>query len=108
MPTYKVIGGDQKPYGPVTDADLRQWIAEGRLNGQSLAQAEDSAEWKPLAAFPEFADALYVKPVGVPPAATPKEWTNQILAREPELHLGECLSGGLSFLTANAGFALGA
>ena len=55
---YKVIGGDHKEYGPVTSEEARRWIAEGRLSSQSLAQLEGSGEWKPLAAFAEFVDAL--------------------------------------------------
>ena len=55
---YRIIGGDQKEYGPVTAEQLRQWITEGRLSGQSLVQAEGDGEWKPLSTFPEFADAL--------------------------------------------------
>jgi hypothetical protein len=35
--------------------DLRKWIAEGRLNAQSLAKAESDAEFRPLSAFPELA-----------------------------------------------------
>ena len=30
---YKIIGGDQKEYGPVTADQLRAWITEGRVNG---------------------------------------------------------------------------
>jgi uncharacterized membrane protein len=107
MPEYKIIGGDQKQYGPVADAELRQWIAEGRLNGQSLAQAEGSAEWKPLSAFPEFAGALRTQgapPLTAAPPASPTDWASQILAREPELRIGDCLAGGWSFLASNAGF----
>jgi hypothetical protein len=55
---YTIIGGDGKQYGPVTEADLRQWIAEGRLNAQSLAKAESDAEFRPLSTFPEFASAF--------------------------------------------------
>ena len=29
---YKIIGSDQKVYGPVTAEQLRQWLAEGRVN----------------------------------------------------------------------------
>jgi len=54
---YKILGADQKEYGPVTAEELRAWIAEGRAVGQTLAQAEDGA-WKPRSTFPEFADAL--------------------------------------------------
>ncbi len=53
---YTIIGGDGKQYGPISEPDLRKWIAEGRLNAQSLAKAESDAEFRPLAAFPELAD----------------------------------------------------
>jgi hypothetical protein len=52
---YKIIGADQKEYGPLPAEQIRQWITEGRLNGQTSACAEGSQEWKPLATFEEFA-----------------------------------------------------
>jgi hypothetical protein len=52
---YTIIGGDGKEYGSVLGEDLRKWIAEGRLNAQSLAKAESDAEFRPLSAFPELA-----------------------------------------------------
>jgi hypothetical protein len=55
---YTIIGGDGKEYGPITEADLRKWISEGRLNAQSLAKAESDAEFRTLATFPEFAAVL--------------------------------------------------
>jgi hypothetical protein len=55
---FTIIGGDGKEYGSVTTEDLRKWIAEGRLNAQSLAKAEGDAEFRPLSAFPEFANAF--------------------------------------------------
>ncbi|HLP77719.1 MAG TPA: DUF4339 domain-containing protein, partial [Candidatus Paceibacterota bacterium] len=55
---YKIIGADQKAYGPVTEIQIRQWIAESRVNGQTQAQAEGTEGWMPLSAFPEFADAF--------------------------------------------------
>ena len=60
MATYTIIGGDQKEYGSVTTDDLRRWITDGRLNAQSLAKEEHDTEWRPLSAFPEFADVLAV------------------------------------------------
>ena len=51
---YKIIGADQKEYGPVTADQLRLWIAQGRANGQTLGQAAGQMEWKPLSAFPEL------------------------------------------------------
>jgi GYF domain 2 len=68
MANYKVIGGDLKQYGPVSEEELRKWIADGRLNGQSLVQVYGDIEWKQLFTFPEFAGALAEKPAApVPP-----------------------------------------
>jgi hypothetical protein len=59
---YSIIGGDGKQYGPITEADLRKWISEGRLNAQSMAKAESDAEFRLLSTFPEFADLLGTAP----------------------------------------------
>lgn len=56
---YKIVGGDQREYGPATSDQVREWISSGRASGQTLASFESSA-WKPLSTFPEFADALRV------------------------------------------------
>jgi uncharacterized membrane protein YuzA (DUF378 family) len=71
MATYTIIGGDQKEYSLVTADDLRKWITEGRLNAQSLAKAEGDTEFRPLSAFPEFADALNPASVPPPPLTVP-------------------------------------
>jgi hypothetical protein len=70
MAIYTIIGGDQKPYGSVTADNIRQWIADGRLNAESLAREENDTEWRPLSAFPEFADALAIGSAPPPPFAT--------------------------------------
>jgi hypothetical protein len=78
---YKIIGADQKEYGPVTEEEIRAWIAQGRANGQTLAQTENGP-WKPLAAFPEFAPALSALAPPPPPlggltaASTAKQWVH--------------------------------
>jgi hypothetical protein len=54
---YKIIGADQKEYGPVTAEQLRQWIAEGRVSLQTQVLPEGGTEWKALGDFPEFAAA---------------------------------------------------
>lgn len=69
MATYTIIGGDSKQYPLVTAEDLRRWIAEGRLNTQSLVKAEGETEFRPLSTFPEFADALGLSPAPPPPLA---------------------------------------
>lgn len=54
---YKIMGADQKEYGPVESGKIREWIVQGRANGQTQASFENGP-WKPLGTFPEFADAL--------------------------------------------------
>jgi hypothetical protein len=63
---YKIIGADQKQYGPVSADELRQWIAEGRVNAQTLIQAEGQTDWRPLSTFPEFAGVAQPLPSGTP------------------------------------------
>lgn len=62
---FKIIGGDGRQYGPVTADQLRQWITEGRTNGQTLVQPDGALDWKTLASLPEFAGIRYA--AGVPP-----------------------------------------
>ena len=92
MANYSIIGGDGKQYGPVTDADVNQWIAEGRLNAQSLAKSEGDAEFRPLAQFPEFAATL--APQAAPATIGPIKSSTSFLERDYELDLGSCLSRG--------------
>ena len=70
---FKIMGGDGREYGPVSESVIRQWVSEGRANGQSRVAAMGSEQWKTLAEFPEFADLFAPKPAAadapVPPAA---------------------------------------
>lgn len=68
---YKILGADQKEYGPVTADQVRQWIREGRANSQTLIQGPNSTEWKPLNSFPEFSDLLAPVAPSVPAGAPP-------------------------------------
>jgi len=58
MATYTIIGSDQKEYGPVAGEQLRQWLLEGRVHGQTQVRVEGATEWKSLAEIPEFHTAL--------------------------------------------------
>ena len=86
---YKIIGADQKEYGPVTTDQINTWILEGRANGQTLAQAQGSSEWKALLSYPEFASVLAAKFPAPPligsadPAAT-ANWTKTTDERTTE------------------------
>lgn len=65
---YKIIGTDGHPYGPVNAEQLRRWMAENRVNAQTLVQTEGAPDWKPLSAIPELAPELKTIP---PPMAPP-------------------------------------
>ena len=67
---YRVLGTDQKEYGPVSAEQIHQWIRDRRLNAQSLIMAEGAVGWKPLSFYPEFAPTLSAAGMSapVPPA----------------------------------------
>ncbi len=118
---YKIIGGDQNEYGPVSADEIRQWIAEGRANANTLVQLVGDPNWRPLASFPEFAAAVGAVPPGaappgaVPPGAPPPFPTGapgpasaappltpaEILARDYDLDIGDCILRAWELLKAN-------
>ncbi len=67
---YKVIGANQQQYGPVNIQQLRQWIAEGRVNADTMVQPDGATEWKPLRAVPELSSMLGLNPA-TPPLIAP-------------------------------------
>jgi hypothetical protein len=95
---YKIIGADQREYGPVPVEQVRKWLAEGRANAQTKAWSEDGSEWKTLADFPEFADALqapgavaqrFPPKIGAPDA---DKLAAEIIARDYRVDIGDCFS----------------
>ena len=78
MATYKIIGADGRPYGPVSGEQLRHWLAEGRAHAQTQTLAEGAVEWKLLGTLPEFAGhfAPPVPPTISPPSYRPVLKTN--------------------------------
>lgn len=79
---YRIIGTDGREYGPVSRETLAQWIAERRANAQTSVQPAGAADWQPLGALPEFAEALgtTTKPPLIaplpPPGPLPARRTN--------------------------------
>ncbi|MFZ0827086.1 MAG: DUF4339 domain-containing protein [Verrucomicrobiia bacterium] len=81
MATYTIIGGDQKEYGSVTAEDIRRWIADGRLNGETRIREENDAEWRTLSTFPEFAAALAAQTAA---SAAPPPFTSSVAGASAE------------------------
>jgi hypothetical protein len=77
---YKIIGADQKEYGPVTANQVRQWLSEGRASMQTKVLPEGSTEWKVIGELPEFAsaapDILPAMPGAPAPSAAGAELVN--------------------------------
>ena len=67
MADYLIIGSDGKEYGPVAEAVLRQWLAEGRIGLQTKVQSVGTPEWKLLSELP----GLATKPSNAVPPALP-------------------------------------
>lgn len=107
---YKIIGGDQKEYGMVTPDQMRRWIADGRVNGQTPVLAEGATEWRPLATFPEFAEALGLMQSAVgapPPESGPPGLAPEVFTRDYDLDIGRCIGDAWAFLKANFGLIFG-
>ncbi len=110
---FKIIGADQKEYGPVTADQINAWILEGRANGQTLVQALGSNEWKPLSGLTAFATALGVSSsAGGPPSLMeskdPSALASAVLAKNVTIEVGQCLSRGWTSLLENPGLFFGA
>ena len=98
---YKIIGADHQEYGPSSAEELRQWVREGRADGQSLVRLDGTPEWKPLASFPELASALPQSPLTAPlpfGSAGPADSAEDIAARDWDLDIGSCISRSWTLL----------
>ena len=101
---YKIIGADQKEYGPIPADQLRQWIAQGRVNAQTQVLAEGAAEWRALGTYPEFADALAAGAPGrapIPMQAQPNRETAAQAVKGPAIGLIVAAGVGLLMVVVN-------
>jgi hypothetical protein len=110
---YKIIGVDGKEYGPIAAEQLRQWIAENRVNAQTRILAEGATEWKTVGDFPELAEALAAKlPPPVMGASPPKPDADalaaEILARDYRIEIGSCIARSWGLLTRHFWLIVGA
>jgi prepilin-type processing-associated H-X9-DG protein len=63
---YRIIGTDQQEYGPVSADQIRQWLAQGRVNRQTRIKAEGATDWQTLGELPEFATDVQMAATGGP------------------------------------------
>jgi prepilin-type processing-associated H-X9-DG protein len=62
---HQIIGADGKQYGPISDEQLRQWIAEGRVNAHTQIKLAGATQWQRLDSLPIFSST--VTALGTPP-----------------------------------------
>ena len=89
---YKIIGADDREYGPISLEQLRAWQTQGRVNAQTRVLVAGETNWKTIADLPELAS---IPPVSVPQPIQP-------LAGQNTITVGQRTNG-----FAVAGFVLG-
>ena len=93
---YFIIGVDGREYGPVTSDQLRQWITEGRANGQSKVRIENSSDWKLLGEIAEFAPRFSTSQPASAVASTPAPFSVAPPARTNQMAIAGMVLGILS------------
>jgi hypothetical protein len=89
---YRIIGADQRIYGPASAEQMEQWIREGRANAGTLVQGDGVIDWKPVGQWPEFADALRSH-ASLPP---PRLGGTPLMAEQPQQAAQAILNRGFS------------
>ena len=120
---YRIIGIDGKEYGPVSVAQIRDWIAARRANGDTRVLPEGSTEWRKLSDFPEFAESLADKSpqsvvpslpssTGTPPGgSSPSTFSTleaELLSRDYHLDVGSCIGRGWTLVFRHFWLLVGA
>jgi hypothetical protein len=71
---YKIIGEDGREYGPATAEQIRQWVAQGRVESRTPIFVDGAKDWNFVGLLPEFAN-LFVAPFTPPNIAPPPRGT---------------------------------
>jgi len=86
---YSIIGGDKKPYGPVTSDEVHRWIREGRADERTQIKRKGGTDWEDLGSLSEF----FPPHSSYPPKISP-ELKPSILSATGTLRVGDCLRQG--------------
>jgi ABC-type amino acid transport system permease subunit len=106
---YRILGADGRQYGPVDADQLRKWVRDGRANANTGVLAEGATEWKPLSAFPEFAEAPGPDNGAASTAAgNSVVFTEEVLASDVQLSIGSCFSRAWTLVMSRFWLSVGA
>lgn len=108
---YRILGADGKEYGPVSEAEIRNWIRDFRANAQTLAKRDDQTDWMPLSSFPEFLNEFQssvpaggsVPPPlpGMEPREDPEAFSAAVLQKDIVIDIFDTIGRGWEFYKAN-------
>lgn len=96
-PTYTILGSDGKQYGPVTAEQLRGWVRDGRVGGDTQVWRSDSPSWASASTLPEL---------GVTPSATASPPPVHAAAPVHDVELERRVKSGASWFYWIAGFSI--
>jgi len=86
MAQYHFIGGDGKTYGPYSPEQMRQFIAENRVNVHSQVSADGGA-WQPTGLFPELAGGGAPPVPGMPQPMTANPAAAEAVVNGPAIFM---------------------
>ncbi len=52
--TYTIVGSDGRQYGPVTAAEIRDWLRQARVDSRTPVFVAGSVDWTFVGLLPEF------------------------------------------------------
>lgn len=109
---FFILGSDGAEYGPADVTTIKSWMREGRVVLQTKARRPDSAEWKALADFPEFAEMPPALPPPVPAGGDPVKvdadaYAADLIARAKPLDITGCIGRAWNFYKSDFGPILG-
>jgi hypothetical protein len=61
---FKATAGNE--YGPLGQTQIRDWLEQGRMDGNSLVRPADSDDWSPLSDHPELSGLLAPQSAATP------------------------------------------
>jgi hypothetical protein len=101
---YKIIGEDGKEYGPATPEQIRQWVAEGRVEHRTPIFVDGAKDWNFVGLLPEFA-GFFAAPINAP--APPGISPASPLAKTNSYARAGMICGILSVTCCCCGFPFG-
>ena len=74
---FKANDKDETEYGPLEQAQIRDWLGQRRMDGNSQVRSADSDDWSPLSGHPELSELL-APSRSTPPPPTPSSQADAI------------------------------